>query len=67
MGDLKGICVFKFPQANVEYLLASRPPTELGKRGPDVEAELLYIDFYKVGANENFHADLKKYLKSLGR
>jgi hypothetical protein len=65
VGDLKGIYVFKFWQANVEYLIAYRPPTELGRWGRDVEVELLYIDFYKVGAHENFYADLKKYLKSL--
>ncbi|MET0858215.1 MAG: type II toxin-antitoxin system RelE/ParE family toxin [Telluria sp.] len=67
VGDLKGIYVFKFRQANVEYLIAYPPPTEFEKQGRDIDIDLLYIDFYKVGAHENFYADLKKYLRSVRR
>lgn len=64
--DLQGISVYKFTHNRQEYLIAYRPPTDEELMTDGVEIELLYIDFYQVGAHENFYADLKKYLKSRG-
>lgn len=66
VGDLKGVSVFKFSLANVEYLIAYRPHSEVEKLDEGVDIELLHVDFYKVGRHENFYLDLKMYLKSVG-
>lgn len=64
-GDLAGIWVHKFKFNRQQYLVAYRPPTDEQRRqGADLE--LLMIDFYQVGAHENFYDDLKRYLKSEG-
>ncbi|NMM26527.1 MAG: type II toxin-antitoxin system RelE/ParE family toxin [Glaciimonas sp.] len=64
-GDLAGIRVYKFAFNRQEYLLAYRPPTD-EQRHQDVKVELLMIDFYHLGAHENFYDDLKRYVKSEG-
>lgn len=65
VGDLAGIWVYKFKFNRQEYLIAYRPPTSEA-RGQGVDVELLMIDFYQVGAHENFYDELKRYLKSEG-
>ena len=64
-GDLTGIWVYKFKFNRQEYLVAYRPPTD-AQRSQGADVELLMIDFYQVGAHENFYDDLKRYLKSEG-
>lgn len=64
-GDLAGIWVYKFKFNRQQYLVAYRPPTD-DQRGQSSGVELLMIDFYQVGAHENFYDDLKRYLKSEG-
>lgn len=64
-GDLAGIWVYKFKFNRQEYLVAYRPPTDEQRR-QGVDVELLMIDFYQLGAHENFYDDLKRYLKSEG-
>lgn len=64
-GDLAGIWVHKFRFNRQEYLVAYRPPTN-EQRHQDVKVELLMIDFYQLGAHENFYDDLKRYLTSEG-
>ena len=56
VGDLAGIRVHKFRFSRQEYLIAYRAPKD------DVPVEFLVIDFYQVGAHENFYAELKQYL-----
>lgn len=65
VGDLAGICVYKFKFNRQEYLIAYRPPTPEARR-QGVDVELLIIDFYQVGLHENFYDELKRYLKSEG-
>ena len=50
-GDLKGVFVHKFKLKTNLYLLAYR------KCGPDLELVM-------IGSHENYHRDLKLYLKS---
>ena len=57
VGDLAGIRVHKFRFSRQEYLIAYRAPKD------DVPVEFLVIDFYQVGAHENFYAELKQYLR----
>ena len=57
VGDLAGIRVHKFRFSRQEYLIAYRAPME------DVPMEFLIVDFYQVGAHENFYAELKQYLR----
>jgi hypothetical protein len=57
IGDLAGIRVHKFSFNRQEYLLAYRPPTK------NASVEFLIIDFYQVGAHENFYDELKLYLR----
>ena len=57
VGDLAGIRVHKFRFSRQEYLIAYRAPKD------DVPVEFLVIDFYQVGAHENFYAELKQYLQ----
>lgn len=57
VGDLAGIWVHKFRFNRHEYLMAYRPPV---KNAP---MEFLIIDFYQVGAHENFYDELKQYLQ----
>lgn len=64
-GDLAGIWVYKFKFNRQEYLVAYRPPTDEQRR-QSIDVELLMIDFYQLGAHENFYDDLKRYLKSEG-
>ena len=61
-GDLAGIWVHKFSFNRQEYLMAYRPPTDEQQR-QNKEIEILTIDFYQLGAHENFYDDLKRYLK----
>jgi hypothetical protein len=56
-GDLAGIRVHKFVFNRQEYLMAYRP---IGLAG---ELEFIAIDFYQIGAHENFYTDLKRFLK----
>lgn len=63
-GDLQGIWVHKFRHNRQEYLMAYRPPSEEERRQVGDCIELLLLDFYQVGAHENFYNALKKYLKS---
>jgi hypothetical protein len=63
VGDLAGIRVHKFRFNRQEYLIAYRPPTA-GQLAEGIDIELLLIDFYQVGAHENFYDALKKYLKA---
>lgn len=65
VGDLIGICVYKFKFNRQEYLVAYRPPS-LEARSQGASVELLIIDFYQVGLHENFYDELKRYLKSEG-
>ncbi|HZS79893.1 MAG TPA: type II toxin-antitoxin system RelE/ParE family toxin [Herbaspirillum sp.] len=62
-GDLAGIWVYKFTFNRQEYLMAYRPPTDEQRR-QEIKLELLMIDFYQLGAHENFYDDLKRYLKA---
>lgn len=63
LGDLAGVWVYKFKFNRQEYLVAYRPPPdELRCQGAD--AELLFVDFYRVGSHENFYDELKRYLRS---
>ena len=57
VGYLAGIRVYKFRFSLQEYLIAYRAPKDV------VPAEFLVIDFYQVGAHENFYAELKQYLR----
>ena len=57
VGDLAGIRVYKFRFTRQEYLLVYRPPEH------GALLEFLIIDFYQVGAHENFYAELKRYLR----
>jgi hypothetical protein len=61
-GDLAGIHVHKFKFNRQEYLIAYRPPPE-NQLGDVALVQFLIIDFYKVGAHENFYDELKRYLK----
>ncbi|WP_231908270.1 hypothetical protein [Cupriavidus sp. USMAHM13] len=45
-------------------MIAYRPPLTPEKRAEGIEVDLLWIDFYQVGSHENFHSELKKYLKA---
>ena len=63
-GDLQGIWVYKFTFNRQPYLIAYRPLTDKAIMEEGVDIEWLTIDFYQVGAHENFYAALKKYLKS---
>jgi ParE-like toxin of type II bacterial toxin-antitoxin system len=57
VGDLAGVQVYKFRFNRQEYLVAYRAPRK------DLPLEFLIIDFYQVGAHENFYAELKQYLR----
>jgi hypothetical protein len=57
VGDLTGIRVHKFRFSRQEYLIAYRAQKD------DLPLEFLVIDFYQVGAHENFYAGLKQYLR----
>jgi len=57
MGDLASIRVHKFRFSRQEYLMAYRSSKD------DERVEFLVIDFYQVGAHENFYAELKQYLR----
>ena len=57
VADLAGIRVHKFRFSRQEYLIAYRTPKD------SVPLEFLVIDFYQVGAHENFYAELKQYLR----
>lgn len=63
-GDLRGIWVYKFTYNRQQFLIAYRPPTKDEIEAAGVHVEFLFIDFYRIGAHENFYANLKKYLKS---
>lgn len=63
-GDLQGILVYKFTFNRQLYLMAYRPPADAQLKGEGVDIELLVIDFYQLGAHENFYSTLKNYLKS---
>jgi hypothetical protein len=55
-GDLQDFFVYKFRFNNQEYLMAY-------KYGPhEINLEILWIDFYKIGNHENFYAELKKFI-----
>ncbi|MEO6920872.1 MAG: type II toxin-antitoxin system RelE/ParE family toxin [Collimonas sp.] len=65
--DLAGILVHKFKHKKQEYLIAYHVPvrqtgSKIEQRSPD----FLFIDFYRLGAHENFYDDLKIYLKANG-
>ena len=57
VGDLAGIRVHKFRFNRKEYLMAYRAPKD------NELVAFLVIDFYQVGAHENFYAELKQYLR----
>lgn len=57
VGDLAEIRVRKFRFSRQEYLIAYRASKD------DVSVEFLVIDFYQVGAHENFYTELKQYLR----
>ena len=61
IGDLAGIFVYKFRFSGQLYLIAYWPPPE--EQAGSAEIEFLVIDFYKVGAHENFYDELKRYLR----
>ena len=61
VGDLAGIRVHKFRFNRQEYLMAYRPSTA---RHVAEGIDILLIDFYQVGAHENFYDALKKYLRA---
>jgi len=63
VGDLVGIRVHKFRFNRQDYLMAYRPPTAR-QLAEGIDIELLLIDFYQVGAHENFYDALKRYLKA---
>jgi len=64
VGDLQGIRVYKFAHHRQQYLIAYRLPSMREMEREGGELALLMIDFYQVGAHENFYAMLKQYLKS---
>jgi mRNA-degrading endonuclease RelE of RelBE toxin-antitoxin system len=49
VGDLQGVCVYKFKSRNKQILLA-------------YEVDLNTLNLYAFGSHENFYRDLKKYL-----
>ena len=63
VGDLLGFHVWKFRFNKQEYLIAYRPPPIEQATAGEIEIEFLVIDFYKVGSHENFHDELKRYIK----
>jgi hypothetical protein len=64
LGDLLGFYVWKFKFNKQEYLIAYRPPLKARTVAiSELEIEFLMIDFYKVGAHENFYDELKRYIK----
>jgi hypothetical protein len=60
VGDLAGIRIYKFRFNRQQYLIAYRPPAKESKKLP---LEFLVIDFYQLGAHENFYEALKRYLR----
>ena len=57
VGDLSGIRVYKFRFNKQEYLIAYY----FDAKGT---AQLIKIDFYKIGVHENFYEELKNYLRA---
>ena len=57
LGDLQGVFVYKFRFNAQEYLMAYQFDNFAG------EAKITWIEFCKVGAHENFYAQLKKSIR----
>ncbi len=62
VGDLVGVRVYKFRFNRQEYLIAYRL-LDSADGDAITRVDILIIDFYQVGLQENFYDTLKRYLR----